>query len=62
MGSEIDKLLAELRDMKSTSSSTIQNSREIWEKIGNKDWSSAGFANEEEAMAWLEKNEYSALA
>lgn len=61
MGSEIDKLLAELRDMKSTSSSTIQNSREIWEKIGNKDWSGAGFKDEESAMKWLSENEYSNL-
>jgi hypothetical protein len=60
--SEIDKLLEELRSMKNTSSSTIQNTRDIWEKIGNKDWAGAGFADEAEAMAWLEKNEYSNLA
>lgn len=61
MKSEIDKLLAELREMKSTSNNEIQNTRDIWEKIGNKDWAGAGFASESEAMAWLEKNEYSNL-
>jgi len=61
MGSEIDKLLAELRELKNTSLE-VKNTRDVWQAIGNKDWSSAGFANEEEAMAWLEKNEYSALA
>jgi len=60
--SEMDKLLAELRELKSTSNSTIQNTREIWEKIGNKDWTGAGFATEQDAIEWLEKNEYSNLA
>lgn len=59
--SEIDVLLAELRQLKSNSNE-IQNTRDIWEKIGNKDWAGAGFADETEAMAWLEKNEYSNLA
>lgn len=60
--SEIDALLAELRQLKSDSNNEIQNTRDIWQKIGNKDWSGAGFANEAEAMQWLEKNEYSNLS
>ena len=59
--SEIDMLLAELRELKSISNNEIQNTRDIWKKIGNKDWSGAGFADEAEAMAWLEKNAYSNL-
>ena len=59
--SEIDALLAQLRQLKSNSNE-IQNTRDIWEKIGNKDWAGAGFADETEAMAWLEKNAYEALA
>jgi hypothetical protein len=59
--SEIDELLSQLRQLKSESSE-IQNTRDIWEKIGKKDWTGAGFADETEAMAWLEKNEYSNLA
>jgi len=43
--SEIDKLLEELRGMKSASNNEIQNTRDIWEKIGNRDWSGAGFAS-----------------
>ncbi len=58
--SEIDVLLAELRQLKSNSNE-IQNTRDIWEKIGNKDWAGAGFADEAEALEWLSKNEYSNL-
>lgn len=59
--SEIDKLLMELREMK-FNSNTIENSKDIWEKIGKKDYVGAGFANESEALEWLEKNAYSNLA
>lgn len=58
---EIEKLLNELRDMKNEAKS-IENTRDIWACIGNKDWEGAGFANEAEALEWLEKNEYSNLA
>ena len=58
--SEIDELLSQLRQLKNESSE-IQNIRDTWEKIGKKDWAGAGFADEAEAIAWLEKNEYSAL-
>ena len=59
--SAIDKLFEELRGMKSASN-VVQNTRDIWEKIGNKDWTGAGFATESEAMEWLEKNAYADLA
>ena len=59
---EIDELLFQLKQLKSDSVNEIQNTRDIWEKIGNKDWAGAGFADEAEAMTWLEKNEYSNLA
>ena len=56
----MEALLAELRGLKNNSS-TIQNTRDIWEKIGNKDWAGAGFASEEEALTWMSANEYSNL-
>lgn len=59
--SEIDELLSQLRQLKNESND-IPNTRDIWEKIGNKDWTGAGFADEESAMRWLEANEYSNLA
>lgn len=59
---EIDELLFQLKQLKSDSVNEIQNTRDIWEKIGNKDWAGAGFADEESAMRWLEANEYSNLA
>lgn len=58
--SEIDELLSQLRQLKSNSNE-IQNTRDIWEKIGNKDWAGAGFASEQEAAEWLEKNAYENL-
>lgn len=58
--SEIDELLSQLRQLKNESND-IPNTRDIWEKIGNKDWAGAGFASEEEAMQWLEKNEYASM-
>lgn len=61
MGTEMEALLAELRGLKNNAN-TIQNTRDIWEKIGNKDWTGAGFADEASAMEWLEKNEYSAMS
>jgi hypothetical protein len=60
METEMEALLAELRGLKNNSS-TIQNTRDIWEKIGNKDWAGAGFANEAEAAEWLQKNAYENL-
>ena len=59
--SKMDILLNELRGMKNTGN-TVHNTRDVWERIGNKDWSGVGFASEEEAVQWLEKNEYSNLA
>lgn len=61
MGTEMEALLAELRGLKNNAS-TIQNTRDIWEKIGNKDWTGAGFKDEAEALEWLEKNAYENLA
>lgn len=55
---EIDKLLHELRNMKNEQK-TVLNTKEVWKAIGNRDWETAGFANEEEALAWLEQNNYS---
>lgn len=58
--SEIDELLSQLRQLKNESNE-ILNTRDIWEKIGNKDWVGAGFADEAEALEWLEKNAYENL-
>jgi len=59
--SEMDKLLQELRGMQNTTNTTIENSREIWEKIGNRDFVGAGFADEAEALKWIDENPYSNL-
>jgi hypothetical protein len=58
--SELDKLFKALQEMRSESS-LISNSKEVWSAIGQRDFTAAGFANEEEAMAWIENNPYSNL-
>lgn len=60
MANEIDDFLNELRNLKQTKK-TITNSRDVWAAIGQQDWSSAGFDNEEEAKQWIEENPYSNL-
>lgn len=59
--SEIEKLLEELRGMKSEGKQSPQNNANTWSKIANKDWEGAGFANEEEAKAWVSENPYANL-
>lgn len=57
---EIEKLLKELQGMKSNTK-TIQNSKDLWEKIGNKDWQGAGFSNIEEMQQFILDNPYANL-
>lgn len=60
---ELDKLLNELRSMKSEQrKSHVENTRKTWSAIGSKDLQAAGFESQEELDAWLEQNEYSNLA
>jgi hypothetical protein len=60
--SEIEKLLSELRNMKSTEQKKhIENNKETWSRIGSKDLTAAGFESESELNAWLEQNDYSNL-
>lgn len=59
--SEINNLLNELRNMKSNQNNTPQNSKELWEKIGNKDWQGAGFNSAEEMQQFIVDNPYSNL-
>ena len=57
--SEIDKLLNELRNMKSYQHSKhIENNAEIWSKIARKDLEGLGFDNEEELKSWILENPY----
>lgn len=62
MASEIEILLQELRSMKTSDQARIQNTRDTWSKIGAGNWAEAGFVSEEEAMTWLENNEYANLS
>jgi hypothetical protein len=58
--SEIEKLLSELRQMKSEDrKSHVLNNANTWSKIGHKDLKAAGFETQEELEAWLEQNDYS---
>lgn len=54
----LDELLSNLKGIKEEAKQSIKNSKDVWEAIGNRDWQAAGFANEEEAIKWLEENEY----
>lgn len=58
--SELDKLFKALQEMRSESSS-VPNSKDVWSYIGQRDFTGAGFASEEEAVAWIENNPYSNL-
>lgn len=58
---EIDKLLEELRGMKSEGKQSPQNNADTWSHIANRDWEKAGFANEEECKAWILDHPYSNL-
>ena len=60
--SEIEKLLSELRNMKSENTKkNIPNNKDTWSKIGNADWTGAGFDDESEAREWIENNPYASL-
>ena len=56
--SELDNLLNALRNMKEEEKSKIKNSKDIWSLIGKQKFTEAGFASEEEAIAWMENNPY----
>jgi hypothetical protein len=57
--SEIEKLLSELRNMKSENTKkNIANNKDTWSKIGNADWTGAGFDDENETKEWIESNLY----
>ncbi len=58
---ELDKLLNELRSVKSNKSK-IQNSKDVWSKIRNGNWAEAGFESQSEADKFLMDNEYSNLS
>jgi len=58
--SEIDNLLAELRNMKANTPSF--NPKEVWDGIAErKDWSSLGFKSKEEFEKFLSDNPYGNL-
>ena len=60
--SEIDKLLNELRLMKSSDRAKhIANNKETWSKIAHRDLEALGFDSEDELKAWIEENPYSNL-
>lgn len=52
---ELTKLFNELKNM---SAPKVLNTSEVWRHIGKKDWASAGFTSEEEAIAWIQENPY----
>jgi hypothetical protein len=57
--SEIETLLEELKKMnKNNTNKIIPNNKTTWEFIRKKDWTSAGFENEAEAITWIEQNPY----
>ena len=60
MAGEIDLLLQALTNIKEERNN-ITNSKDVWSKIGQKDWAGAGFRSQEEAEKWLESNPYSNL-
>lgn len=56
---EIEKLLNELRNMKSEERAKyIANNKQTWSCIGSKDLEGAGFDSESELTAWLDQNDY----
>jgi len=59
MINEIDKLLQELRNMKSAAKKVVLNNADTWRCIANKDWAGAGFSDEEEAKQFILDNPYS---
>lgn len=60
--SEIEKLLNELRGMKSNiGNKNPSNDRDTWTKIANKDLASLGFDTEEELKEWIANNPYANL-
>lgn len=62
MSSEIDKLLNELRTMKSESAAkSVVNSRDTWNMIAEGKWKELGFSSEDELSAWIDENPYANL-
>lgn len=57
---EINKLLQELKSMKNDSEKRkyIENNKDTWSKLGNKEWQELGFTSEEEVKSWIEQNPY----
>lgn len=58
---EMEKLLASLREMTDEAKKQILNNKEIWSKIGHKDLQGAGFESEEELKEFILNNPYSNL-
>jgi len=59
---EIDKLLNELKNMKSENRSNhIENNKEAWSKIAKQDLEALGFSNTEQMKEWILSNPYSNL-
>ncbi len=60
MENEIDKLLNELKNMKSETKNSPQNSKELWNKIGSgESWEDMGFESEDEMKQFILSNPYS---
>ena len=60
--SEIEKLLNELRNMKSEERTRhIENNADTWSKIGYGDLKALGFEAEEELKQWIISNPYNNL-
>jgi len=57
---EIELLLMELRNLKNEKKN-IPNNSDTWACIRAKDWTAAGFENEEEAKVWIAENPYLSL-
>lgn len=55
----IDKLLQDLKDLQNNEKNIVPNNPDTWRKIGSRNWVEAGFIDEADALAWIEKNAYS---
>jgi hypothetical protein len=59
---EIEKLLSELKSMKSENRSNhIENNKETWSKIAKNDLDGLGFSSIEQIKEWIISNPYGNL-
>ena len=59
MEEEVRQLIERLKQLKN-SKKEIKNNAETWACIRAKDWTGAGFKDEEEAKQWISDNPYEA--